>query len=145
MTTNDKPIPEPPKRPRRDRRARWRAKLPKLLYFVDKLVQIEDAIEKTIGNGKFNAAGLASLVKQTLDIRDKLDTLIDQSPDELDGADPAEIREYLGTVMEQWPNEHLELAFRVYAERHVGRVLFISDGGHQAEFDAEGGWRAVEG
>lgn len=141
----DKAIPEPPRRPRRDRRARWRAQLPRMLYFVDKLVQVEDAIEKTIGGTKFNAAGLASLVKQTLDIREKLDELLDLAPDDLEGASPEEIRQYLSIVMEQWPNDHLEVAFRIYAERHGGRVLFISDGGHKAELDESGEWRSVEG
>jgi len=48
-------------------------------------------------------------------------------------------------ALEEWPDEHLEHAFRVYSERHKGRVLFVSEHGHRSEFDVDEGWRMVDG
>ena len=63
--------------------------------------------------------------------------------DEFGEMTPGEVRDYLGTLYEDYADEHLELAFLVYAERHGGRVVFVADGGKRTEFDALDGWRDV--
>lgn len=108
-----------------------------------KLDQLEEVITSCLTADRPNAVGIAALMKSAMKLRGEIDHLAALKPDELDDATPEQIREYLADVMIDWPNEHLELAFAIYAERHVGRVLFISDGGHQSEFDAEEGWHAV--
>jgi len=108
-----------------------------------KLDQLEEVITSCLTADRPNAVGIAALMKSAMKLRGEIDHLAALKPDDLDDATPEQIREYLADVMIDWPNEHLELAFAIYAERHVGRVLFISDGGHQSEFDAEEGWHAV--
>lgn len=115
-----------------------------LEYRRYKLLQLEEYTIRIVRMKKDASTGVAALSKSAEKLRSEIDRLASLVPDELDGATPEEIREHLGTIMEGWENEHLELAFRVYADRHGGRVLFISDGGHQTEYDAEEGWRAVE-
>jgi len=114
-----------------------------LAYRLYKLRQLEAYTARVIAMDKDASTGVAALSKSAEKLREQIDRLQALKPDELDDATPEQIREYLADVMIDWPNEHLELAFAIYAERHVGRVLFVSDGGHQSEFDAEEGWQAV--
>lgn len=139
-------LPPAPTRPgHRKRRGRWRATLSELDWALDKLVQIEEAIEALLTQGgKLNAAGLAALFARARDAqRDVRRILATAGP--LDGANLDEIREWLGRSLEEWPDEFLEMAFGVYGERHSGRVLFMGKSGHRSEFDPEEGWIPAEG
>lgn len=138
---------EPPTRPKnRPRRGRWRAQLTRIYWYVDKIVQVEEAIEDVLKFPKFNAAGLAALLSRAKEFREDLERIRKEQPNELDGASRDELREYLGLQMEGWPDEHLEVAFLVYGQRHRGRMLWVGDGGHRSEWDPETGWeRASEG
>lgn len=132
---------EPPKRPpHRARRGRWRAKLTRMDWLLDKLVQVEEAIELVLAMPKMNAAGLAALLARSASFRTDLERARAEIPDELAGATPAEIRTMLELQLADWPDDHLEVAFLVYGERRRGRILFIGEGGHKAEFDPMTGW-----
>jgi hypothetical protein len=133
----------PPRRPQSSRRARWRATLGELDWALDKKVQIEEAIEKLMRAERTNAAGLAALFSRARDADADVRRII-ANAGPLDGASSDEIREWFSRSAEEWPDEYLEMTFRVYGERHKGRVLFIAESGHRAEFDPAKGWRPAE-
>lgn len=135
---------KPPKRPASTRRARWRAMLGELDWALDKQVQIEEAIEKLMRAEKVNAAGLAALFARARDAQQDVRRIL-ANAGPLEGATADEIREWFSRSAEEWPDEYLEMTFRVYGERHKGRVLFVAESGHRAEFDPAEGWRPAEG
>lgn len=133
-------LPDAPTRPsHRSRRGRWRAKLGDLEWHLDKLVQVEEAIEKLLGASKMNAAGVAALFSRALDVRKGIERIQASRP-WMAGATIEELREWLELSLDEWPDEFLELGIRVYAARHKGRILFIHEGGTRAELDPEEGW-----
>lgn len=133
-------LPRAPRRPaRQERRASWRVRLPTLDWYLDKLRQVEDAIERVMDQPKFNAAGLASLITRAEAARATIDRLLAEHPDELAGMTADQLAAWAGNAMATWPDQVLERAFAVYGERHHGRFIFITDSGHRAEFDPEGG------
>lgn len=133
---------QPPTRPRKQR-GQWRARLEMMDWQLDKMVQVEDAIEKILKSEKFNAAGLAALLARAASFRAEYERAKSAQPDDLEGATPAEIRSILELQLTDWPDDHLEMAFRVYAERHGGTLLFVGEGGHRSEFDADTGWEST--
>ena len=134
---------DPPRRPAHlRRRGRWRARLGRIEWYLDKIVQVEEAIERVLGVAKFNAAGLAALMSRAAGFREDLERIRRAIPDELEGADRAEIRDRLELQLEDWPDEHLEVSFLVYGRRHHGRILFVSESGHRAEYDPDLGWES---
>ena len=136
---------KPPSRTRaRDSPAKRRSKLSPLEWRMDKLVSFEELWERAAEEAKPNIVGMAAISKSMMTLRNEIDKLQADAPDGLENATPEEIREALGMAMEEWPNEHLELAFRVYSDRHGGRVLFLHEGGSQTEYSADEGWRVVE-
>lgn len=139
--SEDRQLPDPPVRPRKSARARWRARLPRLPWHLDKLTQIEEAIERVLGAKVVNGPALAALLKRAQDARAIVDRIVSESPDQLAGMTPAELVEWAGLALEGWPDQVLEVALRVYSIRHRGRVVFVSEAGHRAEYDpVEGAW-----
>jgi hypothetical protein len=136
----DQQLPAPPRLPPSKSRATFRTRLAKLPWHLDKLRQIEGAIEKVLGQKTFNAAGLAALMARAVDARDAVDALIAERPDELAGMSPEQLVEWAGLALEGWPDQVLEVAFRVYSLRHRGRILFVGDSGHKSEYDPVEGW-----
>lgn len=131
-------LPAAPKRPaHRSRRGRWRAKLSDLAWHLDKLVQIEEAIEKLLSAQKMNAAGVAALFSRSLDVRRGIERIQASRP-WMAGATPEELRDWLERSLDEWPDDFLELAIRVYASKHKGRILFIHEGGTKSTLGDEG-------
>ncbi len=112
-------------------------------WHLDKVVQVEEAIERVLSTTKFNAAGLAALMSRAAQFRKDLERARAETPDTLEGATPEEIRNILELQLHDWPDDHLEVSFRVYAERHGGTLLFVGEGGHRSEFDADTGWEST--
>lgn len=155
MSDDGTPVHEPPKRPPSKRRPRWRAQLTEIDWYSDKLVQIEEMLEllttaptddagNLIPGWRPNGNPIAALMLRAADFRTKLDRLLSGRPNLLEGMDPAEVREYLQPVLEEWPDQVLELALQVYGERHRGRFLFVAESGHRAEYDPAEGWVSEE-
>lgn len=136
--------PAPPTRVHKKRRARWRARLGSLAWVLDKSVQCEEALEKLLTSDRMNAAGVAALFSRAREFQEDKRRILAESG-VLDGAGKEELREWFLRSAEEWPDEFLELAFGIYGERHRGRVLFVADSGHRAEFDPEKGWRPATG
>ena len=109
------------------------------LWAEDKSVQSEMVLGQMMAqmqNGeKINAAGLAAMFTRAREAREKVEA-IRATTGGFKGSEE-ELREQMGLAMEEWPDSYLELAFRVYSDRHAGRVLFVSKSGHRAEYDAD--------
>ncbi len=136
---------KPPSRTRaRDSPAKRRSKLSPMEWRMDKLVSFEELWEQAAMADKPNIVGMAALSKSMMTLRTEIDKLQVLAPDDLEDASPEEILEALGAVIYDWPNEHLELAIRVYKDRHGGRVLFVHEGGSETEY-TDDGWQVVEG
>lgn len=146
---------EPPKRPARKRRPRWRAQLSEIDWYSDKLVQIEEILEQLTavpvdeeGNPSTrwrpNGNPIAALMLRASDFRAKLDRLLQGRPNVLEGMSLEEIREYLTPVLESWPDPVLELALEVYGLRHRGAVQFESEAGHRSAYVPLTGWCPVD-
>ena len=127
----------------RETEAKRRTKLGPLAWRIDKLEQLETGIHEIMKSERINAVGLAALTKSAMKLRGEIDALSAVASDEFGNMSRDEIREYLGTLLEEWPDEFIELAFLVYAEKHGGRVVFVAEGGRQTEYDAAEGWREV--
>lgn len=127
----------------RDIAAAGKVKLDPLAWRRDMLADLH-VVWKTEGTSKRpSATGMAALVKSMATLRGEIDELAEAAGDEYADMTPDEVRDYLGTLYEDYADEHLELAFLVYAERHGGRVVFVADGGKRTEFDGVDGWRDV--
>lgn len=123
--------------------AKAKAKLDPLAWRRDKLVTFEEVWANAAAAERPNIVGMAALSKSMISLRGEIDRLAEIEGDEFGDMTPAEVRDYLGTLYEDYADEHLELAFLVYAERHGGRVVFVADGGKRTEFDGVDGWRDV--
>lgn len=75
--------------------------------------------------------------------RTTIDQLLAEHPDELAGMTAEQLATWAANAMEGWPDQVLEKAFAVYGSRHRGRVVFVADSGHRAEFDPDSGWSPV--
>lgn len=113
--------------------------MPRLPWHLDKLTQIEGAIERLLEAKVVNGAALAALLKRAQDERATVDAIVAERPDELAGMEPAELVEWARLALESWPDQVLEVAFRVYSIRHRGQILFVGESGHRAEYDPVGG------
>ena len=131
----------PPKRPR-ERRGRntvpkWRVTLNELDYLLDKLVEVEKVSRDMISGAMgWNAAAYAALVSRGLDLKQRIERAKAQQPDEVSGATPEELRRLIRLQLEGWPDEHIEVAFGVYSDRHDGQLMFVGDG-HHAEWNTD--------
>lgn len=138
----DRELPEPPKRPsKRDARASWRVRLGRLPWHLDKLRQLEEAIEVTLANKRFNAAGLAALMLRAQDARERIDGILAERPDEIAGMSADELVAWARLALASWPDQVLEVALALYCQRHRGHLEFVGEAGHRAVFDPlEGTW-----
>lgn len=139
-------LPPPPKLPRGKharKQAEWRAQLSNLNWALDKLAQVEEIILTLKKAKPVSGQALAAMISRSFEARRMAEAALANFVP-LEGASDDELREWLGRSLEDWPDEFLEMGFRVYGERHAGRVLFLSKGGHRAEFDPESGWIQTE-
>jgi hypothetical protein len=135
-------IPEPPVRPdlTGNALARWRARLPPLEHALDKLVQVEEALDQAIMSGT-NSAGTRALMSEATAQVVRRDELLAQRPDLLASMTPEALSAWLDTTLADWPDQHLEAALLVYAQRHKGAIRLATED-HQRELTADG-WGPV--
>ena len=135
-------IPDPPRRPALEGEAlaRWRARLCPLDHVLDKLVQVEQALDAAITSGS-NAAATRALMSEAREQRQQRDELLAQRPDLLASMTPEALSAWLDTTLADWPDQHLEAALLVYAHRHKGAIRLATED-HQRELTADG-WGPV--
>lgn len=74
-------------------------------------------------------------MRQAEKSRAAVDALMREKPDELAGMSPEQLVEWASLALEGWPDQVLEVAFRIYSIRHRGRILFVGESGHRSEYD----------
>lgn len=114
----------------------------------DKSIQAETVLgflmKQIAANEKVNMAGFAAMFTRAREAREHVE-IIRKTTGQGHGT-AEELRAQMLQSMEEWPDEYLELAFRVYSERHNGQALFVAKGGHKTEFDLDANtWVTSEG
>jgi len=104
-------------------------------YLVHSLAQIESAVQEATDSQSWQA--VVNGKRLAVQLRDELDK--HRSENKSVDIDPEEAQQRMMQAMSEWPDEMLEHALDVYAERHEAQIMLIRNNQNKVR-RAEGRW-----
>lgn len=126
---------KPPKQKRR-RHTKKHSQYSREEYLVHSLAQMEAAVQEATDSNSWQA--VVNGKRLAVQLRDELDKYRDEHKSS--DVDPEQARQRMLDAMTEWPDEMLEHALDVYAERHEAQIVLVRNNQNKVR-RSNGGWQ----